>query len=495
MAGYGPLDYGWGLVDVPRAFTVLEGLARRGGDAVLAYRAETESPELDRFKGPAVHWRGAFFPGAGRTQTVTIRAVFPAALSADQKARFFQAFDVECTAPWLRVEKGATFLQAEQGAVLPVSFDASALRKPGLYQGRILGYLKGGARDLGPDWAVPVSVVVSEDLAGGAVLARSVDGIKPARLERLFLRVPPNVGAARIDLEAPAGQQATVSCYLHDSEGRQRDGFLLRPDRRKGSFTLEGEYLTPGVWEVDLYAGYLNKGPASVRVEARAACLGRPVEGSPAAKLSQGQTPRTEVEILSGLPEALRGTGSGQITGSVTEKTARPGGEPWKRTFSLAPGESRVVFRLTLSAEDFGKFTDIPVQILDADGAALVSEGMGYRHLEVEFAPPQGAKPDAKYTLKVWAATADPEDEDPSWKLNVEEIHVYAEPVALAVKQGKAKAVVLYPDHPATISLEAASVPPALPDGGAWLARVTLRDAERESLVLPLELKLGAGEK
>ncbi len=341
---------------------------------------------------------------------------------------------------------------------------------------------------------MPVSVVVPEDLYAGALLSRSVDGIKPARVERLFLRVLPEAGAVRVDLEAPAGQQAAVLCYLHDPEGRQREVAVLRPERRKGSFTLEGESLAPGVWEVDLYASYLNKAPASVKVEARAFFLGRPAEGRLSAKLSQGQTPRAEMEILSGLSDALKGTGSGEILGSITEKTVRPGGDPWKRTFSVAPGEARVTFRLTLSAYDFGKFTDIPVQILDADGNALVSEGMGYRHLDVDFTPPSGAKPEAKYTLKVWAATADPDDKDPSWNLRVQEIHHYAEPVVLAVKQGKGRSVALYPDHPAKVSLEAASVPPALPDGGCWLARVVLKDAEREGLVLPLEVKLGAAE-
>ncbi|MFZ5983633.1 MAG: S8 family serine peptidase [Acidobacteriota bacterium] len=494
MAGYGPLDYGWGLVDVPRAYSILQSLARRGKDAVLTYRAETESPEMAGLKGPAVHWRGAYYPRDGKTQTVTVKAVFPRALSADGQARFFQAFDLESTAPWLRLEKGSIFLKAEQGAVIPFTFDAAAIRKPGLYQARILGYLKGAGRELGPDWAVPVSVVVPEDLSAGAFFSRNVDGIQPARVERLFLRVPPEAGGARLDLEAPAGQQAIVACYLHDPEGRQREMAVLRPDRRKGSFTLDGEVLAPGVWEVDLYANYLNKAPAAVRVEARALPLGRPAAGALSAKLSQGQTPRAELEILSGLPDALKGTGSGEILGSFTEKTVRPGGDPWKKTFSVAPGEARVTFRLTLSAEDFGKFTDIPVQILDADGNALVSEGMGYRHLEVDFSPPSGAKPDAKYTLKVWAATADPEDEDPSWKLRVQEIHHYAAPVALSVKQGKSPAVALYPDHPAKVSLEAASVPPALPEGGSWLARVVLRDAEREGLALSLELKLGAGE-
>jgi hypothetical protein len=91
----------------------------------------------------------------------------------------------------------------------------------------------------------------------------------------------------------------------------------------------------------------------------------------------------------------------------------------------------------------------------------------------------------------VAGATADPDDDGPSWSLRVVEIHHFADPVALAVKQGKARGVTLYPDHAARLSLEAASVPPALPDGAAWMAEVTFKSGDKATMVLPLELMLG----
>jgi hypothetical protein len=73
----------------------------------------------------------------------------------------------------------------------------------------------------------------------------------------------------------------------------------------------------------------------------------------------------------------------------------------------------------------------------------------------------------------------------------VEELHRFAEPVTLNVTQGKEKNLVLYPDRRTALTLEAASVPPALPDGALYLATVTVQDAEREALRLPLEIRLG----
>jgi hypothetical protein len=72
----------------------------------------------------------------------------------------------------------------------------------------------------------------------------------------------------------------------------------------------------------------------------------------------------------------------------------------------------------------------------------------------------------------------------------VKELHRYAAPVAVTVKTGKENGVVLYPGIPATLNLQCQAVPPALPEGACWLADVTLKDAERSELQLPLELKL-----
>ena len=238
----------------------------------------------------------------------------------------------------------------------------------------------------------------------------------------------------------------------------------------------------------------MNTSPASVKVSLQALPLCRTISEKVPAKLGQGQSPSATITVASSWVHALRGEGKGLVTGNVTEKDHKLKKAEWNRTFSVAPGEAGVTFDLSLSPEDFNKFTDIAVQIVDADGKALVSEGMTFRKGTFELDPPNVAKADAKYTLRVSAATADPDDDSPAWTLHVREIHRYAEPVPVAVKQGKEARLVLYPDHPQDLTLQLKSVPPALPEGAAWLAKITLKDAEHEALQLPLELMLEPGK-
>ena len=503
IPGYGPLDQGPGLMHVGRAWEVLQALARREPARPVLYRFETESAESPDGKGTAVFWRGDFYPAEGRQQAVSVRPEFPKEASADQRAAFYEAFDLACPADWVRVAKGSAFAKAEEPASVPLSFDATRLKRPGLYQTRVLGYAKGlsaGERErLGPEWALPVAVVVPESLgpSGGLSLQRRVEGLAPAKVERLFVRAEPQVGSLVFDLKLAEGQaNRTIQCTLFDPEGRESSYAVLRPDRQRATFSLGPRELEPGVWELDLYAGYLNPGPVSAAVSVQAFASAAPVPRGVPARLSQGKAPTAEFALASSLPFVLRGSGSGEVVGSLSERDVKVSGASWKRSFTLAPGESGATFGLEMSPEDFGLFTDIAVRVLDPEGKALESDGMSFRRLSLEFEPPAGAKPGTTYTLAVDAATADPDEGSPKWPLKVRELHRYAEPVPLAVKQGKQERVVLYPDREARLTLQLKEVPPALPEKAAWQAEVTLKDAERDTLRIPLEILLEtAGEK
>lgn len=493
IAGYGPDDQGHGLIDVPRAWAVYQALASRKASQPLTYRVETESPEMADRKGPAIYWRGDFFPEGSRTQEITVKPQFPADASADFKANFYQAFDVSCDASWLSVEKGAAYIKAEQPARLPVRFNASALSKPGCYQAVIRGYARGGGgENVGPDWTVPVTVVVPEKFAEGRQfrIERAVDGLKPAKVERLFFEVSPGVGSVGLDVRLGPGQRGVALVYLFDPEGRQARFGMLRPGRDKFAAALGPRDLAPGVWELDLYASYANTSPSAMKAVLQAFPAGLTVPDKATLRLGQGQTPAATLTLLTGPGTTLRGEGAGEVVGNITDREVKVHSSTWSKGFGLAPGESGVTFELSVSPEDFELFTDTAIQVLDASGKALASEGLTYRRATLEFEPPKGAKPDARYTLKVTGATADPDVESPSWTLHVREVHRYAEPVAISVKQDKQAQLVLYPNHGQALALQLKAVPPALPDGAAWLAEVKIKDAEREALQLPLEIKL-----
>jgi subtilisin family serine protease len=498
ISGYGPDDQGHGLIDVPHAWGVYQALASRNASHPLAYKVETESPEMADHKGPAIYWRGDFFPDPTRTQEITVKPVFPPDASADFKAGFYQAFDVTVDASWLSVEKDAAYIKAEQPARIPVRFNAAGLSRPGCYQAVLRGYAKGGGdrEKLGPEWSVPVTVVVPEKLDPARQLGveRTVDGLKPAKVERLFFEVSSGVGSVGLDIRLAAGTKNTVQVYLFDPEGRHSRSGALRPDRDRFVATIGPADLEPGVWELDLYANYANTSTASVKAVLQGFPVGRTAPDRATVSLGQGQSPSGTMTLTSGPGQPIRGEGRGTVVGNVTDTDVKLHAATWSKSFGVAPGEAGVTFELSVSAEDFNLFTDTAVQVLDSDGKALSSEGLTYRKATLEFDPPGGAKPDATYTLKVTAATADPGVEPPSWTLHLGEVHRYADPVAIAVTSGKEGKLALYPNHEVTLTLQLKAVPPALPAGAAWLAEVTLKDSERETLQLPLELRLEPGK-
>ncbi|MGA9751422.1 MAG: S8 family serine peptidase [Acidobacteriota bacterium] len=490
LPGYGPVDQGWGLINVARAWSVLQALAKRNPALPLQFRAETESPELAGGKGGAVFWRGSFYP-ADHPQIVTVRPILPKDLSADERAGFYEAFDLESTAPWVRTDKGAAYMKAEAPASVPISFDAAHLKKPGLYQARILGYARGAGdrSSVGPDWAVPVTVVVPEPLEphNDYTLERRVAGLRPAKVERLFFRADPTLAGLHCDVKLDGPRGTAAAAYLFDPQGREITSGYLREGRTELESSVEPEDWQPGVWELDLVAAYTNRTGADLKVAVRGFPLARPAAESVVLHAAQGKTPSGELSLVSALPFTFRGEASGRIEGSVTRKPVRLHSATWSRKVTLAPGEKQVDFRLAMSPRDFGLFTDVSVLLLDGEGKAVASTGMTYRWADLSYAP---SKPGAEYTLKVTAATADPEAHDPSWTLDVEEVHLYAQPIGLSLEPNEGGRVVLYPDHEAMLRILLDTVPPALPEGAQWMGQLRLKDGSREGLELPLQLRL-----
>jgi len=493
LTGYGPAEQGPGMVDVGRAWVVYQALAKRPASAPAAWTVETESPEMKGQKGPAAFWRGDYFPRDGRRQEVAVRPRFPKEASADSRANFQQAFDLSCAAGWVRVDNGSVFAKADSPAKFSLVYDGRALAAPGLYMTEVRAYdktLSSADRDrLGPEWTVPVTVVVPERLDAGSAASRTFS-VKPAKVQRLFLRASAETAGLALRVEITGGDRGAAAVSLYDPEGRECGYAVLRPDRKRADLAVSSGDLERGVYELDLYGNYLNPDAVDVKADVRALPVAGLPPGHPVTMtLAAGKPASAEVSLTSGLPFTFEGRGSGEISGLAVSKTQKLKKAEWSRTFSLGPGESSAEFELEMSSADFAKFTDVAILITDSDGKSSVNEGMSYRRARIAFEPPEGSKPGEKFTLQVKGGTADP-DGTPSWTLSVREVHRFAVPVGLKVTKGKSDEVVLYPDKATALTLTAKDALPALPEGAAWVGKVTLTDRERETLKLVLDLTL-----
>jgi subtilisin family serine protease len=491
VAGYGPYDFGAGLVDVPGAWDVYRELAKGNPAEPVLFEAEAESPDHRLGKGPSVYWRG-FFP-AGEPQEIVITPLWPEGASADFKARYYRAFDFECPADWLHMQNGSHYIKADQGAKAKFTFDGAKLAKPGLYQTSVNCWAKGSSRKAGagPDLTIPVAVAVPHDLGGGNPAEVSVKDLRPAKVHRVYFRCTADMGSMVLGLSIPAAEKGSIAAALFDPEGRDVWNGSLKPENRKVRKALNRGELEPGTWELTLTANYANVAPAEATVRIQGVPMAAPPPNRAGAKLKMGKAPEATLHLATSLVTTLRGRGEAEVTGFAQEKRETISGDTWTRTFSVLPGESSVQFVFILSPEDYGLFTDIAVQVTDKEGVSLVQDGLTNRTASIEFEPPKGAEPSAKYTLKVLAAAADP-DANPRWALTVTETHLYSEPVKAKVTQGKSSGITLYPDRESDLAVTLESLPPALPPGTAWVLEGEIKDARNETLRLPFRVRLAA---
>ncbi len=496
IAHFGPLDFGPGLADVPAAWKAYTVLAARDPHRPLRWKISTESPEMVSGTGPAVFWRGSFFPTGQKRQTVRIEPVFPRETPRSFIKRFYQAFDLQCTAPWLKLGKPSTYVKQDGAATIPIGFDTSRLSKPGLYQTEILAWDRSLGRDqrkvVGPALRIPVAVAVPVAFSADGTLEHSTGPLGPGVTGRTFFHLSACTAAAQVHVElARESRELSALVTLFDPEGRRRVLGRLSPARYELEASIPPRDMAAGVWELDVSARDSNTGPITAALNVETMPLVRPVSRTVELEHPAGSAPRGSIRVTSGLNRTWTGSGSGSVVGTVLHREEDVHGATWTTSLAFAPEESAMDLYLEMPASDWNLFTDVAVQVLDDTGKAILSDGFGYRKLHLHLDRPGQGNP--KLTLKIIAATADPSNDSPSWHLSVDQIRRFTEAVPVTVKPSAGQRLILYPDHDAVLELELGATPPAPPSKANWLLEIQLTPEEGDLPTLDLELQARRG--
>ncbi len=487
LPGYGVLDQGAGMIDVPRAFDVYRALIDRGEHRPVTWKVEVESPELGGKTGETVFYRGDFYPRDGERVTVRARPVFVAGTPDETKRRFFQAFDLTCDGEFVDVAKDASYAKQSAAVEIPLIFRAERMRVPGLYQAEVLAYDKaaGADRSLGPEFRVPVSVVIPHRLAGGAPVTERLRGIEASLVRRMFLQV--DAGTASVQVEARTPGNASARLMAFDPEGRSHRLGGVGGDTPRMARSLDVRDGGPGVWEICVTGGREATAPIEVDLTVDAVPLVSVPPQLVELTHEAGKTPQGSFEVTAAVARTWRGNGSGRLTGwSRREEHAVRG--PWfRRTYALSADESGLTLDFEMSARDWGLFTDVAIRVRDRDGVPVRGTAMGYRRERLHF-----MKGDAKgpFKLEVYGGTADPAATKVAWTLAVRETRLLANAVNVSARGTNGRQIVLYPDRPATLRLSLAKTPPTPPRGFTWRADLTLKPQKPGGPELPMTLDL-----
>jgi hypothetical protein len=481
------------MVDVGRAWEIYRTLASRPDPEPLDWTIETLSPDAASGTGPAAYWRGVRPPLPPDHQEVTVTPRFRGLSTDAAVSEFYRAFDLVSTASWVRPDRRSVYTRSGRPMSFGLAYDGKALSEPGLYTARLLAYEKGlsaaDRRRLGPEWDFPVSVVVGHRPAPGEILELPTARLAAGAIERRFVRVPVGAGGLELKVQVPEGSRERARTFLFDPEGRRHILPRVGGDYdHAASYRVAGPDLSPGVWEIVRYAHYGNAGEVPVALSLR--FDGYLLEAGPVAfEGSEGGPPKGSVELLNRSERTFEGEIEASLVAYRLASEMKLGAEPMTMTMPLGPDVASVELRASMSPSSWGRFTDVAVRVLDEKGEALLSDGMSYALLDTELANPDPGGETGSYTLEVIAAVADPEDTGATTPLTLERTYLYAHPVPVKVSAPGGDVIRLYPDRPATLKLEAASTPPALPEDAVWILELTLRDSKDPARITILELR------
>ncbi len=463
LDGYLPLEQGGGLIQVEPAWRELVQRAKAGpGEATLGYRVSTAVPTQPGGEAPAAFWRvGGYVPAPPLEQTYEVRALLPQTWPAEKREAFLQTVTLRSDVPWLGVAQQRTFLRGENATRIAVRFRPEALRGLGLHNGRVVASDAGSGR---PAFELMATVVVPErfDRAGDYRREWPREALGLAEVRRYFLHVP--VGATLLDAQiAPlADAPAYVRLHLYDPSGLPFLGAPLVANSTRGEaahIVIEKRDLRPGTWELVAEADYRGKRAAEYRlsVDFHAVDLGEPVFDH-----EPGEAPAGTVEVTNRFDQVFRGRVEAVVDGFERGREEDVDGDAYRYSFTLSPELPAVQFRLRMSPEDYARFTDIAVNILDAAGHAVEQTGFMGQLCDVAHRASGLAGPES-FTLEVHAAHA--RKSDGSWSVGVRERFLHAAPIPVTVTADDAEEFALYPDTQRDLRLELARTPPAAPDG------------------------------
>ncbi len=420
------LDQGFGVPNVQAAYEWLLASHQAG---IYVLRALADGGNGSR--ASAAYRRNGFASTADTVQRFQVSTI-----GGQAAARLLLTSDAE----WLRTPRQIDL--SGQPELVTLTYDASRLRRPGLYVGNV--WARAASDTLaGRAFRLTNTVVVPYELDRPLSVTRSLE---PGAFDRFFLRVPSDAGGLHLSLGVVSGRGAML--YLFEPSGQPARS-AASADATVGdsaSVTLSGEDLVPGVYEVVVVA------PPGARVTYRlSAVLPR------VAVRAVGTGP--SAVLVSRAPDSARVGVRASITGAVREYQLRGGAEPASLEIPVPSWADRLVLDVSLPEDLWNQVTDVGLLVRDGAGHDLSERPLEYpfarRTMTLDSA--LRAEPVTLSLLPAFARTTP----KTGWQATVRVVFLRPESIQLDVLgMGPVAHVVVPPGG--TLGLQFSPVPPGL---------------------------------
>jgi subtilisin family serine protease len=284
-------------------------------------------------------------------------------------------FTLRSTAPWLVAPR--TVSAGPGVTAVTLRYRAGLLREPGVHTALVSGWPADSTA--GPAFRLANTVVVAHR-AATAELTRSAR-LEPGGVVRAFLAADSaRPFSVRVATWSPS--QAAIAA-LHEPGGMPfRDGGQLQAGADSGAaaFRLDGRDVVQGVYEADAVGLPFGGATVSMRVDHAPFHMFAEAQPGKAVALIQSVAPvPVDAEVRLMLSGAER-------QDSITAK----GGDVVLVPFTAPAWARAAVVDVSMRKEQWERFTDFGVSVVDADGRILAKHPLNYAMGRLQLPLPQG---------------------------------------------------------------------------------------------------------
>ena len=478
-----PLDEGYGMIDVPKAFELLSHWEHHNEIPVPA-TIEATIPTITDI-GTSAYFRAGNYPTEGDHESFTVELGEPSNASARQRVLGMEAFDLVSDAAWMSPVESSIYRRGSGAMDVDVRYHSKLLATPGLYSGRIWAYPKGMAHtrdnaafDLVNSIAVPYTF---SDANKYRVDIPTVS-LDAGMLEREFFAIPPGTKSVTITLSA-RDMKSGCEAYLFDNEGQEFSRMAISEGatKRSSSLFIGGTEVTPGVWELDLSRTMSSEDEPSMPLEVAVQVQPLDVENVSTGLTSSGApTVRAEISNPSLLDYSAQA--SGELAGyEHVIDTLISSSDEFSLPFTSRAGERGVIFYVSMPKEDYDLVTDVACQVLKPDSSAVFNSAFDYadKTVPVFFGDDSSG---TNYRLFIRPALALP-DHAHEWHLRIVEDRYFQHGVYLS---GSPAQVTLPPYQSRLVRLSSDNAAPVVPNGYHLFGTINLGATKDQIVRIPV---------
>jgi hypothetical protein len=429
-------------------------------------------------------------PGVLDKQRFYVNPVFPQNKTADERHEFYRAFTLTATKPWIKLSKKSCYIKGDKPAEIDLYFDRKQMTKPGLYNGKVIAYRKGGVfsgnKAINKEFELMCTVVVPLTFTqeNNYSWTSSKITIGKGDLKRIFFDIPIKASSAVMRVTKIGSKYANLRGYLFDPKGRKQ-GRHIRLNTKKNSeqiIRLSAKDLKSGIWEFDLYSDFRNEITSRAQVSIAFSGLEAIPKKITTVKVTSGSEPTGVFKVLNHYYDKVKTRLTGKIFGIQQVHYIDDYSDNYEHSFTVSDEYDKIEFELELEPEIFNMFTDFAINIIDDTGKILKADGLNYHKTKITFAPPVSGS----YVLQLIPGFASKEPKN--WQASLKESYYMFN--RLNISGGYYD---FYPKVKKQVDFEINGVLPVAPDGYYLFGEIWLdsMDIDKYRFVVPVQLYTG----